>query len=1012
MPRALRSARLSRARAMSASTEQLRPESADAREPLGASVALLLASAASGVAALAWQALWMRRLGETFGGTALSIAFVLAIFFAGLGIGARLLAPLADRLEGAAWLFAALELGIAACGLGFPALCGAAEHALPAVDAASPDVLASLTWRALLAALLLLPPSLLMGATLPCLIRHVARTRVRGDRGFAALYGANTLGACAGTLAAWFWALPSFGFAGCAAIGAAGNALAAALAWIAGRCALPALEHEAAGEPAGTPTSAPERAAEHPAASAHTQAATHTRTSAHTRAAAHKSTPARTPASPRTPAAAVPTRTSSPARRTAPAPVVENARAATASDGQPSFLLAAAASGFLSIALELAATRGLASKLSSTSFSYATISAVYLLALGSGSLAAHAWLRAHAARAAYAGWTWIGGALAALSALYALALGPNARGASFWSAQRAEFGSALSVLGFGGLCFGASLPLLVALAPGARERSGRALGSYYFANSLGAAAGALATGLWSLPNLGLRGSIVACAAGSLALAAWIGGRERAWNGRQGAALLGAFALAAALWIGAPRDLRLWADRPGQQLRAQREGLLATVSVVEDEGDLLLKLNGSYRLGGARSKFAQQRQGLIPLLLHPAPEHVLFLGVGTGSSAGAAAALGEARIDLVELIPELRELLPAFRDINEELDARLARDPRLRWLPVDGRNWVRATPASYDVIIGDLYVPWQSGECGMYTREHFESVRAALRPGGLFCQWLPLYQLSTDDLRTIAATFASVFPEPGAVWLYFNAEQASLGLLGSESALPDTRVRWRAWARDARRGPLLAGAGLAEPAALLGSELERGAWTRGLIEGVEIERRARPRIEFSAPVARTRAGDELSRRNIELLLASDAAARARRGALAASAPAEELAVAGYRDAIAAFFRAELALRERGDRGEALRQLGLAFAAVPGWEWIAWNVDQLAAQALEARDLVALEEAARLLSNEARYRLSGLWWRARLCAARGENEQARAALEEILAIDPQHAPSRELLQQLGR
>ena len=51
-----------------------------------------------------------------------------------------------------------------------------------------------------------------------------------------------------------------------------------------------------------------------------------------------------------------------------------------------------------------------------------------------------------------------------------------------------------------------------------------------------------------------------------------------------------------------------------------------------------------------------------------------------------------------------------------------------------------------MIVADLFVPWQAGAASLWTREHFAAVRARLAPGGLFCQWLPLYQLGAARVR--------------------------------------------------------------------------------------------------------------------------------------------------------------------------------------------------------------------------------------------------------------------------
>src|SRR5690606_21458985 len=100
------------------------------------------------------------------------------------------------------------------------------------------------------------------------------------------------------------------------------------------------------------------------------------------------------------------------------------------------------------------------------------------------------------------------------------------------------------------------------------------------------------------------------------------------------------------------------------------------------------------------------------------------------------------------------------------------------------NFLRNTRAGFDVVIGDLFVPWHAGAGALYAREHFAAVRARLAPRGVFCQWLPLYQLSEPELRTIAATFLDVFPDTAVFRGDFLGRFPIVALVGFAGALPD------------------------------------------------------------------------------------------------------------------------------------------------------------------------------------------------------------------------------------
>src|SRR5262249_26300803 len=112
------------------------------------------------------------------------------------------------------------------------------------------------------------------------------------------------------------------------------------------------------------------------------------------------------------------------------------------------------------------------------------------------------------------------------------------------------------------------------------------------------------------------------------------------------------------------------------------------------------------------------------------------------------------------------------------------------------------PARYDVVIGDLFIPWHAGAGNLYAREMLDTVASRLAPGGLYCQWLPLYQLTREEFDVIARTFLAVFPEVRAWRNDFAPERPVIGLVGRLApGRPDVgAMRARldalpAWSRD-------------------------------------------------------------------------------------------------------------------------------------------------------------------------------------------------------------------------
>src|SRR5690606_18945868 len=108
---------------------------------------------------------------------------------------------------------------------------------------------------------------------------------------------------------------------------------------------------------------------------------------------------------------------------------------------------------------------------------------------------------------------------------------------------------------------------------------------------------------------------------------------------------------------------------------------------------------------------------------------------------------------------------------------VADDRRVRLHAADARRFVAASDQRYDVIVADLFHPGRDGAGNLYAREHFEHVREHLAPGGLFAQWLPIYQLDDETLRVVLRTFAAVFDEAHVLLGIYSVEQPAIVLVG-------------------------------------------------------------------------------------------------------------------------------------------------------------------------------------------------------------------------------------------
>jgi spermidine synthase len=177
------------------------------------------------------------------------------------------------------------------------------------------------------------------------------------------------------------------------------------------------------------------------------------------------------------------------------------------------------------------------------------------------------------------------------------------------------------------------------------------------------------------------------------------------------------------------------------------------------GTTTLAVDGKVDASNRGDMLTQKLIAHLPLLVHDAPKQVAIVGLGSGVTAGAALTHPVARVDVMEISPEVVEASAFFAVENRQA----LQDPRLRLLVGDGRSHLQLSRDRYDVIVSEPSNPWIAGVAALFTREFFEAARARLSPGGVLCQWANAYNISDTDLRAIVGTFHSVFPH-GTVWL--------------------------------------------------------------------------------------------------------------------------------------------------------------------------------------------------------------------------------------------------------
>jgi spermidine synthase len=187
-----------------------------------------------------------------------------------------------------------------------------------------------------------------------------------------------------------------------------------------------------------------------------------------------------------------------------------------------------------------------------------------------------------------------------------------------------------------------------------------------------------------------------------------------------------------------------------------DGVSTTVSVELRGGSPVLKNNGKVEASTVLDMPTQILVGLLPVLLHGGAEQEVFVvGYGSGITIGAIAQAPEvARLDVVELEPEVYTAADGFFG---SFNHRPEDDPRVHRYVGDARNFLLAGDRAYDVIVSEPSNPWMAGVASLFSREFYHFARAHLAPGGVFCQWVQLYEMGPRNVKMIYRTFHDAFP---------------------------------------------------------------------------------------------------------------------------------------------------------------------------------------------------------------------------------------------------------------
>ena len=817
---------------------------------------LLLLFVGSGCAALIYEIVWFQLLQLVIGSSGVSLAVLLGTFMGGMCLGSLALARFVAARHHPLRVYALLESGIGLFGI-------AVLFAVPLVArlyvASAGHGLIGILLRGAVCAVCLLPPTLLMGATLPAMARWVEATP-RGVSWLGFFYGGNIVGAVFGCLLAGFYLLRVHDMTTATFVAVAVNGMVALAAL---HLAKRTTRHETAAESAPIP--------DLPAASEDVR--------------------------PR------PSSSSSSSERMASRTRTKDEGHGLPSQRNLAVYLTIALSGLCALAAEVIWTRLLSLMLGPTVYTFSIILAVFLVGLGIGSsvgsVAARGTTRPRLAlgccqlllTAAIAWTAW----MIAKSLPY-WPINPELSKSPWLNFQLDLMRCAWAMLP-ATILWGASFPLALAAVASRGRDPGRLVGRVYAANTVGAIVGAVGASLFLIAWIGTQHAqqVLIALSAAAALFMFV---PLLWRSRQNpslrgadphpaaelskskiqnpkstfAALLGSSPVAsrinqlatvvllliaiggAALLVWSVPKIPWGLIAFGRHLPTKEgqgtllytgEGMNASVAVTEISGALNFHVSGKIEASTERQDMRLQRMlGHLPALLHPEPRSVLIVGCGAGVTAGSFVPhSGIERIVICEIEPLIpRVVAQHFGKENYDV----VNDPRVEIVYDDARHYILTTREKFDIITSDPIHPWVKGAATLYTKEYFELVKRHLNPGGLVTQWVPLYESNPDVVRSEFATFFDAFPG-GTIWSNDReGEGYDVVLLGqAEAAKIDVDALYARLQREERVAQSLKDVGFRSVFSLLATYAGQGPDLRPWLAGAEINRDRNLRLQYLA-----------------------------------------------------------------------------------------------------------------------------------------------------------------------
>jgi spermidine synthase len=765
----------------------------------------------SGMASLICETVWFKQLQLVLGSSTFSVSVVVACFFGGLAVGGWLGGWLADRNRRLVRLYSLLELSLFATSAAVTGTLASWESWIaPLAPWLGPQSSVARPLIVVLSAFILITPTALMGATLPVLGKHLARTGVGLAQRIGLLYGVNTLGGAAGCALVGFYLIGRLGVIQSGLLASMiylTIALGAAVLVRLGRLGDAAPEEQSASKQLD--------------------------------------------------------------RGVPPAPY---GGWLVLAFGLMGFIAIAyevlwfrllayfgfhtvyAFAGMLSTYLvglvlgALISTRYLAHR---ADRHLSDLARVQLLGLASATVAL-----ALLGRSRYLLFTierlerWLG-----VTHVFA----------DLFAGTAAFLCLCLVVLLLPSTLIGIGFPLAMELTARRHAALGSRLGLVYSVNTAGGVLGSLVVGFALLPVLGSQGTYTVILLLNLALFTILVASQPALRRdrrlvREGL-MSGVFLVAVGL-IGGKDYLKEALTRfTGAEVLAFRESADATFVVLgyqkpgTDPVQQLLVNGTSYANNAPPGRRYMSTLGHLPALLHPDPHAALVISIGTGTTVGSLTLHhGIERIWAVDIARDVFELAPLFVPLNH----RFTESPKVRQVVADGRHFLLGTDLRFDVLTFEPPPPIEAGVVNLYSREFYRLAKEHMNPGAFLCQWIPLDTGFELLPRMMIRTMLDEFPHV-SLWIPNRMEAAVVASMQPLQVDLD-RLRRRMSDQDLRCD--LLAYGLGEPEQLLATFVTADAGLTDYVGSAPSVTDNQPRIEYFnlyTPKAEIRFSDILRHR---------------------------------------------------------------------------------------------------------------------------------------------------------